>query len=167
LNILDASTLINLINGEALDLVLRLEGFRFSVGPIVLAECGSHQEQLRELVAAGLINALDEDAIPATQFLVLSERYGLGYGETECLAFATTTDVVICCDDGAARDAIAELIGSNRLSGSLGLLREAVRQRRVTAKGAFAIYEQMRAKGAFLPEVAEEFFADISDTNCS
>lgn len=158
MTILDASTVINLLNGAALELVLRLDSHRFAIGPMVLRECGLHEAQLQTFVAAGLLTVVNDDLVSANQFLVLLERYGLGDGETECLAVAALTGASMCCDDAAARRAATDLVGSHRLSGSLGLLREAVRQGRLSSDRAFAAYEQMRAKGGFLPEATKEFF---------
>ena len=164
MNILDASTLINLMNGDGLELVVHLEGFSFAIGPIVLSECGD-EKQLARLLTEGRIAAIDGDSLPAASFLDLLGRFGLGHGETECLAIATSIPgAVICCDDGAARKAIATVLGPQGLSGSLGLLREAVRQQRATAGRAFAIYEQMRARGGFLPDIDQTFFTSTSNS---
>jgi len=90
--------------------------------------------------------------------LQFAEKYALGDGETECLAFASIRPFDICCDDGRARAAVNAEIGELRLTGSLGLLREAIGVKLLDQEGAFAAYELMKQLGGFLPNMQREFF---------
>ena len=57
-----------------------------------------------------------------------------------------------------ARRRATELLGADRVSGTLGLLKEAVAESLMTKTAAFAAYEQMRAAGGFLPQISIGFF---------
>jgi predicted nucleic acid-binding protein len=158
--ILDASSLINLIHGEALETVLGLADHTFSLGPQVKSECGPDEERLELLIQAGTITLADDSRLPANTFVELLALYELGDGETECLAFADNDhDYIVCSDDGAARYAGSQRFGANRVIGSLFLIRECARQRRITADQARAVYELMKTRGGFLPDLPDDYFA--------
>lgn len=157
-HILDASTAINLANGDVLDVVLRLDGLTFAIGPIVLKECGTHQATIGDQISKGLLGLASDEAIPASIFLQFLEKYELGDGETECLVIASLESCVVCCDDAAARRAVANELGRQSVSGSIGLLKEAVKQGALTPSQAVMAYEQMRVKGAFLPDLPSAYF---------
>jgi predicted nucleic acid-binding protein len=96
---------------------------------------------------------LDDSDLPAASFLDLLDQFGLGAGETECLAFAKIGDHIVCCDDRRARKMIAGELGQKRVIGSLSLLVRAVNCNLLTIEAAFGAYEQMRRFGGFLPEI--------------
>jgi predicted nucleic acid-binding protein len=158
--VVDASSLINLTKAGALAVVLGLEGFTFSIGPLVENECGPDDPEVSAAIVDGSIARLDDDALSANAFTNLLELYDLGDGETECLAFADSdVQFVICTDDGAARTAAASRFGVDRVVGSLFLLRECVRKRLLTSEQARALYKVMRDMGGFLPDLAADYFA--------
>jgi len=158
--IFDASSLINLIHGEILETVLSLTGHTFWLGPQVKSECGPDEEQLQLLIGAGSIELADDNDLPVNIFVELLARYDLGDGETECLAFAENdTQYTVCSDDGAARDAVSQRFGTARVIGGLFLIRECVRQRLITADQARAVYELMKTRGGFLPDLPDDYFA--------
>jgi len=162
----DASALINLIKGEAFELILALPGFEFLVGPSVLEECvdgDSVVDMLKKAIDDGKVNVLDDSQIGADLFLSLLQRYNLGLGETECLTFAVNSEVVICSDDLKARQIAASIIGDDRVTGSLGLLRDAVRTGITTALIAWEAYERMKQEGAFLPDISRNFFTGVDE----
>ena len=160
----DASALINLIKGEAFELILILPGFKFLVGPTVLQECvGSDEvvDMVRKAVDDGRVGVLDDSQISGALFLSLLERFKLGPGETECLTFAVDSDAVICSDDLKARQVAASEFGEDRVTGSLGLLRDAVRSGVTTAQLAWEAYERMKQEGGFLPDIDRNFFTRV------
>lgn len=160
--IFDASALINLSNGGILDVILRIPNFVPRLGPQVLTECTTISDQLGRLIAEGRLTLIDDTEVPADQYLLLMERYALGAGETECLAFASSGDDVVCCDDRRARAMTSAEIGDVRVTGSIGLLGLAIHHELITAEDAFSAYELMRRRGAFLPELnAREFAATL------
>jgi predicted nucleic acid-binding protein len=160
LNVLfDASALINLLNAEILNTVLRVDRHTFCLGPQVKAECGPDVGTLDGLIEAGLISLADDSQLPANGFVEVLTLYDLGDGETECIAFADHDDAyVICSDDGSARAVASQRFGPERVIGSLYLVRECVRQNLINQGQARAAYELMRNRGGFLPEVAEDYF---------
>ena len=157
----DASALINLTNGRILDTVLTLPGRTWFVGPIVLRECeeqGAIPSQLQQSLHNNLVSVLDESTIAASVFLTFIRVYGLGDGETECLTFGAASDFIICCDDRKARKAIRHELGDDRITGSLGLLKDLVREGLMTINEALESYSRMIAAGAFLPKISDDFF---------
>ncbi len=96
---------------------------------------------------------LNDEALPASLFLSLLERYQLGDGETECLAFASQGDDIVCCDDRRARTMITRELGPGRVTGTLGILVRMIHHGLIANQLALATYEQMRRRGGFLPEV--------------
>jgi predicted nucleic acid-binding protein len=154
--VLDASSAINCVNGDALDLVLSIPDLVLGVGPIVRGECVGVVERA---IGSGRLKVLDEGNLPAGRFLDLLARYRLGEGETECMLFGETHGLVVVTDDRAARKAASELLGSDRVTGSLGLLRRGVASGLVSAEGAIARYQKMKAMGGFLPDICADFFS--------
>ncbi len=156
--IIDASSLINLVNGTMLDTVLRLHSRRFWIGPFVLGECGRQTPEI-EGELAGRLNVLDEESLSGTLFLDMLAEHGLGLGETECLAFALNGDHAVCTDDAKARAMCTAKLGAARVLGTARLLQECVERTLATPEEAVAAYELMRARGGFLPALTFTYFA--------
>ncbi len=157
--IFDASSVINLLNAQILETVLKVNSHTFSLGPQVKAECGPDEPKLDELIEAGLLSLADDSELPANSFVELLTLYDLGDGETECLVFANhDATFVICSDDGSARIAASQRFGPERIVGSLFLLRECVRHRLIDQDQARTVYELMKYQGGFLPEVDDDYF---------
>jgi predicted nucleic acid-binding protein len=152
--IFDASALLNLAHGEVLRTILQIPSLIAHVGPQARHECGSIAPSLDALIDARQLMVLDDGDLPAASFLRLLDQYGLGAGETECLAFAILGDYIVCCDDRRARMMIASELGQKRVIGSLGLLVQAMHWKVLTLEAAFGAYEQMRRRGGFLPEIS-------------
>jgi predicted nucleic acid-binding protein len=152
--IFDASAILNLAHGEVLSTILQIPSLIAHMGPQVRRECGRIAPRLDALIDAGQLILLDDSDLPATSFLELLNHYGLGAGETECLAFAKLGDHIVCCDDRRARLMISGELGQNRVVGSLGLLVRAMHCHLVTSEAAFGAYEKMRRRGGFLPEIS-------------
>jgi predicted nucleic acid-binding protein len=157
--IIDASSIINLDNAGALDVVAKLEGRNLCISPLVIGECQpTCAARLAELERQGAIWFVDPERISAELFLELIEEHDLGEGETECLALASGHPFVFCCDDAKARMVATNLIGVDRVIGSLRLLKWCVADKILQAAEAFAIYESMKAAGGFLPDIDQSWF---------
>jgi predicted nucleic acid-binding protein len=157
--IFDASSLINLVNGEGFDIVLAIQDHEFYLGPLVYSESGPGCEaKIGRALGNKKLTLLDDNEATSSVFLDLLERFGLGDGETECLAFSVGTDFVVCSDDRKARQICEIIIGKEKVTGSLGLLREAVHLGLRTADEAFEIYIKMKTAGGFLPDIDLTFF---------
>ena len=157
---LDASTAINLVRGRVLEIALRLD-YAWVLGPLARRECRHDPTEaaLTTAVETGLIGLMDETIIPASEFLTLKETYRLGDGETECIAYARLVpEGMICSDDLQARRCAVGEIGSSRVTGSLGLLRQAVMLGLLTKNKAVRAVRMMEDAGAFLPAVTDDFF---------
>jgi predicted nucleic acid-binding protein len=114
---------------------------------------------LLALTQAGQLFLVDESDIPAELFLDLLTRFNLGEGETECLTVCNLGNFTFCCDDARARAACVELFGSERVIGSLRLLRWAVEDGLVSREEAFDAYERMKRAGGFLPLIRIDYFS--------
>ena len=157
--IIDASSIINLYNGEALDIVTQLSDRRLCLSPLVIGECGpSCAAELLRLEKSGSLR-FDPQTISAELFLQMLEDFDLGEGETECLALSVTEAYVFCCDDGRARNIGKAKLGADRVVGSLRLLRWSVEDALINADRAFAIYQKMKGAGGFLPDMTRDWFA--------
>lgn len=152
--VLDASTLINLDNGDVLAKVLSLPGWTFQISPEVLRESRSVAKAIKGALECGDINWVDDSAIDAEEYRNALAIWELGPGETECILAAKAQGCSVACDDGAARKVIEREIGDPRMTGTVGLLREAVVAGLVTSKEAFEAYQQMKRLGGFLPKMS-------------
>lgn len=142
-------------------MALGLPGKTWFIGPLVFGECERDSiipAELQQAIDAAKISLLDDANISGTTFLHFLQVYELGEGETECLAFGEASDFVICCDDRRARRMITQEIGVHRVTGSLGLMQEAVKLGRLSVAEAMAAYHRMKAAGAFLPNLEADFF---------
>ena len=66
--VLDASTLINLANGDALAIVLAIPGAKFLVSGAVRAESRSIANAIDDAVSAGSLGLVDDSLISARAF---------------------------------------------------------------------------------------------------
>jgi predicted nucleic acid-binding protein len=155
IRILDASTLLNLANGEVLSKVLRLPGVTFQVSGVVRDESRTIAQAIDAAVDAGRLALVDDKLISVSRFLRAKAEWQLDNGETECILAAAAIGCSVACDDKAARKVIAKTLGESRLTGSIGLLREAVRAGLLRQAEAFAAYRLMRERGGFLPAIKE------------
>lgn len=152
--VLDASTLINLDNGEILAVVLALPGRSFRISSEVLRESRTVAKAIKAAVERGDIDWVDDTAIDAKEYEDALGVWELGPGETECILAAKALGCSVACDDGAARKVIEREIGATRMTGTVGLLREAVAAGLVTAEEACEAYHQMKCLGGFLPKLS-------------
>lgn len=152
--VLDASTLINLDNGDVLTEVLSLPHRTFQISPEVLRESRTVAKALKAAVERGDIDWVDDTAIDAQEFEDALAVWELGPGETECILAAKALGCSVACDDGAARKVIEREIGIPRMTGTVGLLREVVVAGLITAEHAFEAYQQMKRLGGFLPKLS-------------
>lgn len=152
--VLDASTLINLDNGEVLALVLSLPGRTFQISPEVQRESRTVAKAIKAAVERGDVDWVDDTAIDAEEYEDALTIWELGPGETECILAAKALGCSVACDDGAARNVIEREIGVARMTGTVGLVREAVAAGLLTAEEAFEAYQQMKRLGGFLPKLS-------------
>lgn len=151
--VLDASTLINLDNGEVFATVVALPGHSFQVSAEVLRESRTVAKAIKEAVERGHIRLVDDSTIDAQDFEDALAEWQLGPGETECILAAKATGCAVACDDGAARKVIEREIGAFRMTGTVGLVRDAVAAGLMTADAAFEAYRRMKRLGGFLPRL--------------
>jgi predicted nucleic acid-binding protein len=165
--IFDAGSLINLANGRLLSDLVSTPRYAGHIGPIVRSECKTIASQLDQLISIGKLHALPDVAMPPSSFGMLLNKFNLGLGETECIAFSLQDQFVTSCDDAAARRIIAAEFGAKRLTGTLGLLILAVQDNIVAEDHAFGCYQQMRALGGFLPNLSKVEFGGLLRTRPS
>lgn len=156
---MDACSIINLDNAGALGMVSSLPCCDLFLSPIVVGECNATAAASIVLAhSAGQLSLIDDHDVPAGRFFDFLDQFELGDGETECIALAENSDFVICCDDRKARRAAAEVIGAERVIGSLRLLQWAATNQSITPEEASAIVSTMKECGAFLPDLPHDFF---------
>src|ERR1700733_14212860 len=95
--VLDACTLINLINGEVLQKVSLLPDFYLYVGDNILEqEILDHAQKLYiELLISNSEIKILQSSVSLNEFIDLKSKYGLGDGETECLALCKNNNFYI------------------------------------------------------------------------
>lgn len=161
--IFDACSLINCVNGEVLDLMLGLPDIQWSLGSFVHEETTRTEgcsAAITQALSSGLLTLLEDAPFSATEMVDALQEHGLGEGETECLLYAqASADMLVVCDDRAARALLKGIIGPMRVTGTLGLLRIAVGLKVLTVADALGAYGRMKAAGAFLPQIDKSFFS--------
>jgi predicted nucleic acid-binding protein len=157
--IIDASSIINLSNAGALDVVTSLPDRTICLSPLVIGECKpTCAAELLAYQEKGTIHFVDAEEISAELFLSLLDTHDLGEGETECLVLLLNGDYTFCCDDGKARKVGIVLTDESRVVGSIRLLKWAVEAALCTREEAFEFYTRMKDAGGFLPDVPLEWF---------
>lgn len=160
--IMDACSIINLHNGGVLRDICRIEGLHIQVGPIVGGECSEDCAlAIANLHTDGDLEYLEDNVLEIDEFLKFVEETKLGDGESECILLANLNDhSSICCDDRRGRIMGAELLGEDRVFGSLKLLKIAVQNDIIQPIEAFEAFELMRAAGGFLPTITLAYFQE-------
>jgi predicted nucleic acid-binding protein len=157
--VIDSCSVINLHNVDALDIACRLTRCRFWVCPSVLAECRAESAaRLLALNDSGLLSFINDREMPAARVLDLLAQHGLGDGETQAVAACEAFNFALCSDDGPARRLATQLLGADRVLGSLRVLRWCVQEELVKCRAAFQLFVSMRELGGFLPSTRHEFF---------
>ncbi|WP_148649831.1 hypothetical protein [Lysobacter antibioticus] len=157
--VLDASTFLNLINGEVLLKVLKLRGFCFFISKEVRRESKSAAEIISELDGCGFFSEIDDAIIDVALFEARVSLWNLGAGEAESIIAAELLGHSVACDDLAGRRVAAAQLGAQRVTGSVGLLRRAVEQELIAEAEAWEAYRLMRERGGFLPDLAADYFS--------
>jgi predicted nucleic acid-binding protein len=156
--IIDASTLLNLTNGDVLELALALPQDDFFVSAEVRKESKTIAALIDELNIVGLLHFVDDDAISVDELGSSMAAWELGAGECECILAAKLDGSTVACDDYKARIRIQTELGRDRLSGSIGILASLVVAGLLSSGNAFQSYLRMRDAGGFLPALAAEYF---------
>lgn len=154
--IFDASTLLNLSNGNVLHKVVDLPELSICFGPSVYDECLSIADMLDFLVNQKIGYLLPDDEITLDQLKYLFDKYSLGDGEIECIAYGLIRGEIIACDDRSARRAITNELGKEKLTGSIGLLLQLAEAGLITKDDAHTSYNSMVGMGGFLPAMPLE-----------
>lgn len=160
--ILDACTIINLINGQALDKVAQMLSYTFYISDFLLEQellSNSHKIFIEALLLQGKITLITSDTA-LSEFTGLKSKYNLGDGETECIALCKKHNYSIATDDRKARINAVKELSEDRVVGSLYLLREAVRNNILTCEQGVTSYLLMKAEGGFLPKVDEKYLCN-------
>ena len=159
----DASSIINLHTVGALDVVCGLSRCHLWLSPAVVGECQpSCAAKLLDLKAHERVGFVDDTRVPADLFLKLLVEHKLGEGETKLIAVCLVLGYHLCSDDKRARSLAKQILGGNRVVGSLRLLRWCVEEGLIDCAEAFRLFREMRSGGGFLPDTARPFFCSGS-----
>ncbi|WP_339699364.1 hypothetical protein [uncultured Roseivirga sp.] len=156
--ILDACSVINMINAEVIQKLEVIDGYTFHIGNLVLEECLDEAQKIvvRQCILDGVIEPVTND-LTVREFNSISNKYGLGKGESECIAYMKKIGAIVCTDDNKARRSIERDFGKPFYFGSLFILREMVRQNLISCDESIRSYAIMVISGAFLPQTDESY----------
>lgn len=155
----DSCSIINLVNVDALAMTCSLDGIEWWVPPMVVSEIDARcQAAIDSARPLGRVDLFDDAHVDADLYLGLLEAHRLGAGETECIAVAIVEGHSICCDDRRARRVAEELLGPERVFGTVRLLRWCVEQQLIVCSEARSLLRGMRERGGFLPDTPQSFF---------
>lgn len=159
--VLDTCSIVNMTNSNGHELICSLP-YKFYIGPIVYGECTKQPcPELEQLILEGKIIVLNGNIFPVSLFASLSIKYNLGDGETECICYGKALNYNVCSDDKRARNSITEELTSDYLVGSIGLLRIATEKVLIDCTQAYGMYQIMKSRGAFLPNLTANYFCPI------
>jgi predicted nucleic acid-binding protein len=161
--VLDASTLINLVNGGVLAVILGLPGLEFRVSNAVREESTSIAIAVDHAIATGQLGLIDDTMISVQTFALARTELHLGAGETECILAAAILGCQMACDDRAARRRATDRLGQGRVTGVVGLLRRACRVGVLSPDGALAAHRQMVELGGYLPVLTMADLVSVQD----
>ena len=100
-------------------------------------------------------------ALPSFERTVrIVREHRLGMGEADAIALAEQESLVLLSDDKRARTVGKQLLASERVTGSLGVLLELKAQGILQPSSCATAYESMLAGGGFLPPLSSDFFYD-------
>jgi len=157
--ILDASSVINLAAGRVLQKILAAPECAFSVGAVVHSELGNLRDTIDQLTQNGLICRMSGIDVSAAELRQKQLQHGIGPGEAECIIQAGRRPLIVCTDDRRARKIAEKVLGRTLVTGSIGLLKDAVQVGALTESEAWNAYTTMKAAGAFLPTLPVGFFS--------
>ena len=157
--VIDACSLINLNNADSLDAACQLRGCDLWVSPIVIGECQpTCAATIMRLHNGGQLHVIDDNQIPSNIFLDLLFEYQLGDGETEAVAAARHCGFGLCCDDRQARNLGKKILGTDKVVGSLHILKLCVEEDLFNCSRASELLTSMQAAGGFLPSMSNSYF---------
>jgi len=163
--VLDACSLINLMNSDRLETVLNLANTKYYISQAVyneVAKITSQKTEVDKYITDGKLNVWKQN-INVGLLAHLFDTYGLGDGETESTAICKENNFLLCCDDKKARTAAQKEITDAHLMGSLRLLKHAVIENIIKCTEAQVSYIEMVVKGGFLPKnVENDYFCRAS-----
>lgn len=160
--IIDASTLINLVNGEVLPHVFHLPGTRFLISGMVIDESKTIASVVKGAIDAGFLDLVDGDLISMSDFIKAKAELNLGDGETECILAAQAIPCHFACDDKAARNCAKNRLHSDNVIGSIGLLQMTVKSAVLGPDEAMTAYTKMIEHGGYLPSLPFDHFDEFS-----
>ncbi|TAH38036.1 MAG: hypothetical protein EYC70_05270 [Planctomycetota bacterium] len=129
--VLDASVLINLLHVRRLDLLGRLQGWRFCVPEEVCREVLRPEQEklLAEAIVLTWLFKITLDPDEMQEADALRKRHGLGRGESACLALAARRGWLIACDEAGKFPRLVEAsLGADRLLVSADIVLLAIRR---------------------------------------
>jgi predicted nucleic acid-binding protein len=160
--VFDSCALINVINGNALGLILSIPQCQFYIGNLVYDECcmlGTQELMINNSIKEGSLNLIQEDA-DIYEFTSIKNKYHLGDGESESIIHCKRFNYILLTDDRKARKSGKKELGNNNVKGSLFMLKESVRKKMIGCEDAIQSYKTMIAKGGFLPNIDERFLCE-------
>lgn len=158
--VLDACSIIYAINGGVLHLLPQMPGRKFYIGKGLLETeilKESQRIMIESLVNNGSLSII-EDEIDVSEFTEISDRYNIGYGETECIILAKSLNLHMVTDDKkAGKSGLLEL-GESKVIDTITLITDLVQYQLINCQEAFAVYGRIISSGSFLPSIQPKHF---------
>ena len=158
--VLDACSIINLINGNLLQKVILLPSYKYFIGELLF-----EQELLNNIQKIKIQACIDNknimllnSIITLSEFNTLKSLYDLGLGETECIALCKRFDYHISTDDLKARYSAEKELGKEKVIGSLYFLKKLKETGITSTEESYKSYLSMKKAGGFLPKIDQSFF---------
>ena len=151
--VLDACSIINLVNGNCIDKVLQLD-YAFYIGDMLLEQeiLSVEQKIILEMLIQNRHLQILSSNVSISNFIEFTKKHDLGLGESECLLLCKNLGYTICTDDKKARICSGNELGKEKVVGSLYLLKASVKATLINCGDAIDYYKLMRFKGGFLPK---------------
>lgn len=157
--VIDTSVLINTDNVGELASLLAKDCWSFAVTDEVVGECDNELKcAIEGFTGNGFISVatLSENSEELSLQLLANMRIGIG--EASAIAYAKELGAVFCCDDKKARRVGADELGSQRVIGTLGLIKRAVLRGDYTCAMAVNINLEMIRLGGYMPAQPASYF---------
>lgn len=157
----DACCLLNLIRGDFVSAVVVSATRSLCCQGLVIDEIVSDAPALARLIRSGALTEISGGQIFSSQLGAMAAAHNIGLGEAECIVIAKDLACSLASDDKRARTAAVAELGKARVTGSIGLIREAVAGGVVELDDAYLAYSKMINAGAYLPNLAQDKFEEL------
>jgi predicted nucleic acid-binding protein len=150
--IIDACALINLIRSGGAERILSSIPLEVWFEGLVDDEIVTDRAVLESLLSAGLIHRFDGSSLSASAVGEVAASHEIGVGEAECLTICIDSGELLISDDRRARNVGQSLLGSENVTGFIGLLCQCIDGGAISSVQAATWLANAQNAGGFLPD---------------